>query len=180
MTPTVGQTTGSSLHQILEVHCQSADIAYAALLEESGVACADAGDETLRDHGEMASLAVGAYHATREVARRLGETAFEGLSHEGRDRHFHLSPAAEGYILLSVFTNDTLLALVRASARRTGAAIRVCLAEAETPSTSVINLAMPPEAALQARVQNLHSVAHAFNEGDILVADGDFFAPTLS
>lgn len=131
--------TGGALRTALGGHCAQADVAYAALLEESGVVFSDAGDESMRDHGETAALAVGAFHATQEVARRLGETAFEGLSHEGRTRHFYISPVDERFLLLSVFGNGTKLAIVRASATRAAAALRQCLAEgaaAESPAPS--------------------------------------------
>jgi hypothetical protein len=125
--------SGNGLRQALACHCASSDTLYAALLEESGVVFADAGDETLRDEGETAALAVGAYHAVQEVSRRLGDSVFEGLCHEGRERHFYISPVDERFMLLSVFGNETKLAIVRASAIRTGAILRECLAGGAAP-----------------------------------------------
>ena len=122
-------TTGGGLRHVLSAHCAAADVAYAALLEEGGTVFADAGDESLRDRGETAALAVGAYHAVQEVARRLGEPVFEGLCHEGRDRHFYISPVDGRFLLISVFGNETRLAIVRATAGRTAAALRECLAD---------------------------------------------------
>lgn len=147
--------TGNCLSQLLAMHCAASDTAYAALLEESGVVFADAGDESLRDHGETAALAVGAYHAVQEVARRLGEPVFEGLCHEGRERHFYISPVDGRFMLLSVFGNDTKLAIIRATATRTAAALRECLINGATPE-------MPP--------------CRAGNEGDLNVG-GDYFLP---
>ena len=129
--------SGSGLRQALSAHCNASDILYAALLEESGMVYADAGDETLRDHGETAALAVGAYHAVQEVARRLGESVFEGLFHEGRERHFYISPIDGRFMLLSVFGNETKLAIVRASAVRIAVSVRECLADGAAPD-------MPP------------------------------------
>jgi hypothetical protein len=146
--------SGNGLRQALTAHCIASDILYAALLEESGVVYADAGDETLRDHGETAALAVGAYHAVQEVARRLGETVFEGLFHEGRERHFYISPVDGRFMLLSVFGKETKLAIVRASALRHAATLRECLAEGAAPD-------MPP-------------VRGATTDGD-LVVDRDYF-----
>ena len=129
-----GQPAGASgLRHILATHCAQSDTAYAALLEESGCVYADAGDESLRDHGETAALAVGAWHATREVARRLGEPGFHGLSHEGTARHFHISPVDDHYLLLSVFGNDTKLAIVRATAHKSAIALRAALAAGAGP-----------------------------------------------
>ena len=130
---TAARLPGSGLSVILALHCAHSDTAYAALLEESGISYADAGDESLRDHGETAALATGAYHATREVARRLGESNFEGLCHEGGERHFYISPVDQRFLLLSVFGNDTKLAIVRATASRTAVALREALAGGATP-----------------------------------------------
>ena len=135
--PLTAGRTGSGLGCILALHCAHSDTAYAALLEESGIIYADAGDESLRDRGETAALATGAYHATREVARRLGEPVFEGLCHEGSERHFHIGPVDGRFLLLSVFGNETKLAIVRATAARTAVALREALAGGATPE-------MPP------------------------------------
>jgi hypothetical protein len=129
---TGSRPAGSELRQALAAHCAASDTAYAALLEESGAVFADAGDESLRDQGETAALAVGAFHAVQEVARRFGEPVFEGLCHEGRERHFYISPVDGRFLLLSVFGNETRLAIVRATANRTAAALRDCLAGGAT------------------------------------------------
>lgn len=118
------------LLRVLRAHCADSDCVYAAVIEESGGVLAQAGEAALQDHGETAALAAGAYHAVRETARRLGEPSFEGLSHQGLHRHFHLSPVDERFLLLSVFGNDTRLALVRACALRTAGRLREALAEA--------------------------------------------------
>ena len=125
--------TGSGLSCILAQHCADSDTSYAALIEESGIIYADAGDESLRDSGETAALATGSYHATREVARRLGESDFEGLCHEGRERHFYISPVDGRFLLLSVFGNETKLAIVRATAARAAVALRDALLGGATP-----------------------------------------------
>lgn len=117
----------AGLHYILAFHCAESGAAYAALLEESGFLYADAGDESLRDEGETAALAVGAWHAAREVARRLGESDFHGISQEGSDRHFYISPVDERFLLLTVFGNDTKTALIRATAIRFAPALRDAL-----------------------------------------------------
>jgi len=152
---TAARHPGSALSFLLALHCRHSDTAYAALLEESGIIYADAGDESLRDHGETAALATGAYHATREVARRLGEPAFEGLCHEGGARHFYISPVDQRFLLLSVFGNDTKLAIVRATAARTAVALREALAGGATPE-------MPP--------------ARGTNDGDFPITSDYFLA----
>lgn len=117
----------AGLRYILAFHCAESGAAYAALLEESGFLYADAGDESLRDQGETAALSVGAWHAAREVARRLGEEDFHGICQEGTSRHFYISPVDERFLLLTVFGNDTKSALIRATATRFAPALREAL-----------------------------------------------------
>jgi hypothetical protein len=158
-----GGGTGT-LRDALSAHCTASDTAYSALLEESGFLYADAGDSTLRDQGETAALAVGAYHAMREVARRLGETTFEGIAHEGAARHFFISPVDGRYMLLSVFGPETRLALVRASAQRTAGALRELLLHGAPPELSPVpapRASQPATAALPA-------------DGDFII-DRDYF-----
>jgi len=135
---TFGHTAGTGLRHILAFHCAQSGAAYAALLEESGFLYADAGDESLRDHGETAALAVGAWHATRELARRLGESGFNSVAQEGRDRHFLISPVDERFLLLTVYRNDTKLALVRATAIKAAPALREALADGAEPDITPV------------------------------------------
>ena len=153
----------ATLRDVLTAHCTASDTAYAALLEESGFLYADAGDSRLRDHGETAALAVGAYHAMREVARRLGESEFEGIAHEGAVRHFFISPVDGRYMLLSVFGSDTRLALVRASARRAAAALRELLLHGA-----------PPELTPAPQPRATQPVAAPPADGDFVI-DRDYF-----
>ena len=154
---TLSRGTALKLRGILSDYCRAADATYVALLEESGALCADAGDEALRDHGETAALAVAACHAVHEVARRLGDSAFEGLSHEGSDRHSQPStlPVDCRTLLLTVFGHDTRHAIVRACARRAAGKINAVLAE--------------PSAAAVAPHADSRAV-----EGDLALA-GDYF-----
>ena len=151
------RTICRALQGVLVDYTATAEVLYTALLEESGIVCADAGDESMRDHGETAALAVGAYHAVQEVARRLGESHFEGLHHKGKHRHFFLSPVNERFMLLSVFGEETRLAIVNACANR--AAPR--LADILSGQTEA-----PP---LPSRFDHTGTA-----EGDFLVA-GDYF-----
>ncbi len=106
------------LRQTLVHFCQESGIRYAALLEESGTTCADAGDAAFRDSGETAALAVGAYAALQAVAQRLGDGTFEGFFHEGTARQFCLSPVTPQFMLLSVFEAPVRFAIVKLCAAK--------------------------------------------------------------
>jgi hypothetical protein len=104
--------------QILVRYCQESEVRYTALLEESGALCTDAGDVTLRDAGETAALAVGAFAALQAVAQRLGDSTFEGFFHEGKCRHFCLTPVTPQFLLLSVFEAPVRFAIVKVCAAK--------------------------------------------------------------
>jgi hypothetical protein len=164
----VAAGAGLTLRSALTSHCDSSDTAYCALLEESGFLYADAGDQSLRDHGETAALAVGAYHAMREVARRLGESAFEGIAHEGAARNFYISPVDGRFMLLSVFGPETRLALVRASATRTAPILRDLLQQGAPPELTPLPAAVHYRAAAPVPAVQHHG------EGDFVI-DRDYF-----
>ena len=146
-----------ALQGVLAGYVATAEVQYCALLEESGVVCADAGDESIRDHGETAALAVGAFHAVQEVARRLGESHFEGLVHHGKARHFLLNPVNDRFLMLSVFGEETRLAIVKACAARAAPELEGILTGLTSPSP------------LPSRFDHTGTA-----EGDFLVA-GDYF-----
>lgn len=114
----LGVSQTQQFRQILLRFCQESEVRYAALLEESGTVCADAGDPALRDSGETAALAAGAFAALQAVAQRLGDGTFEGLFHEGKTRQFCLTPVTPQFMLLSVFEAPVRFAIVKVCAAR--------------------------------------------------------------
>lgn len=109
----LGVTLTQRLRHTLGGYCQESEVRYAALLEESGTTCADAGDPAFRDSGETAALAVGAFAALQAVAKRLGDGTFEGFFHEGQTRQFCLTPVSPQFMLLSVFEAPVRFAIVK-------------------------------------------------------------------
>ena len=120
----LGAALTRNFRQSLQLYCQESEVRYAALLEESGTTCADAGDASFRDSGETAALAVGAYAALQAVASRLGDGTFEGFFHEGRSRQFCLTPVTPQFLLLSVFQAPVRFAVVKLCAAKAVAQLR--------------------------------------------------------
>ena len=114
----LGATLTQQLRQILTRYAEESEVRYAAILEESGTTCAEVGDAAMRDSGETAALAVGAYAALQAVASRLGDSTFEGVFHEGRQRQFCLSPVTPQFMLLSVFEAPVRYAVVKLCAAK--------------------------------------------------------------
>lgn len=116
-----------AMRQALGKFCEDSEVRYAALLEDTGTLCVDAGDEALRDSGETAALAVGAFAALQAVASRLGDESFEGFFHEGKSRQFCLMPVTPRFLLLSVFQAPVRFAVVKICAVRLISRLRTIL-----------------------------------------------------
>ncbi|MDG2124471.1 MAG: roadblock/LC7 domain-containing protein [Verrucomicrobiales bacterium] len=105
---------------------------------------------TIGNTPEIAALAAGAFAATRELASRLGDHAFNGLVHHGHERHFYLCPVSNDYLLLTVFATGTPAGVVRHCASQTAPKIGALLDAASTPppgwNSRLLN-ASPPTSA---------------------------------
>jgi len=142
----LGAGLSQQFRQILAHYTKESEVRYAALLEESGTVCADAGDSSLRDSGETGALAAGAFAALQAVAQRLGDGTFEGFFHEGKSRQFCLTPVSAQFMLLSVFEAPVRFAVVKACASK--AIVRLVEQIERMPLTS--RGGTPPPAALAA------------------------------
>ena len=140
----LGVTLTQQLRHTLARYCQESEVRYAALLEESGTTCADAGDPAFRDSGETAALAVGAYAALQAVAQRLGDGTFEGFFHEGRTRQFCLTPVTPQFLLLSVFEAPVRFAIVKLCAAKAVASLQEQIETMPLPQRG--GLTPPPNA----------------------------------
>jgi len=108
----------------------SAEAVYAALLEESGTILTDLPENRPDCADIIGALANGAYFAVQELSKRLGDDACEGLFHQGRSRHFCLSPLTPTVFLLTVFGNETRLGIVRSALSQFSPVLRDQLDEA--------------------------------------------------
>ena len=142
----LGVTLTQRLRHTLAGYCQESEVRYAALLEESGTTCADAGDAAFRDSGETAALAVGAFAALQAVARRLGDGTFEGFFHEGKTRQFCLTPVTPQFMLLSVFEAPVRFAIVKLCAVKAIAHLQEQIETMPIPERSTMPLGVPSSA----------------------------------
>jgi hypothetical protein len=95
-----------------------AGAATAILLDTSGNAVTYAGDEPGFDLGSFASLAVGDYLATQEMALLLGEESMQWVVHQGLQGGVVLAPLHPLLVLAVIFDGRTTLGLVRHAMRR--------------------------------------------------------------
>ncbi|MES2708380.1 MAG: roadblock/LC7 domain-containing protein [Verrucomicrobiota bacterium] len=157
----LGALLTPQLRQSLEEFRKDSEVRYAAILEESGTVCADAGDASLRDSGETAALAVGAFAALQAVAARLGDDSFEGFFHEGKTRQFCLMPITPQFLLLSVFQAPVRFAVVKICAQKAISRLQSLLESLSSPD---LNFPPPPQ----------NSRAPGTRENFVLSPDGFF------
>jgi predicted regulator of Ras-like GTPase activity (Roadblock/LC7/MglB family) len=107
------QAAGNLL-KALEDFLDKSEASFALVIERGG--------SILSQHGKipdsidptiLSALAAGSFAATREVARRVGETEFSALHQQGRQSHILMSAINDEAMLMSVFGVKTTLGLVR-------------------------------------------------------------------
>jgi predicted regulator of Ras-like GTPase activity (Roadblock/LC7/MglB family) len=80
------------------------------------------------DTVSLAALAAGAFVSAREIARLVGEPEFTVLFHQGKSHHVHVSVAGEHCLLMTLFTDETPVGMVRLCARKACLRIQHALA----------------------------------------------------
>ena len=70
------------------------------------------------DTVSLAALAAGAFASTQEIARLVGEPEFTMLFHQGKTHHLHVTLAGAHCLLMSLFSDETNVGMVRLCARR--------------------------------------------------------------
>lgn len=81
------------------------------------------------DTTSLAALAAGAFASTREIALLVGEPEFTVLFHQGKRHHLHVNLAGEHGLLMTLFSDDTTVGLVRLCARKACARIELLLSQ---------------------------------------------------
>jgi predicted regulator of Ras-like GTPase activity (Roadblock/LC7/MglB family) len=86
---------------------------WSALVDKGGNLFAQRGDTGTLDLSILSALAAGSFAATHELARRLGESEFAALYHEGHGQHILMSALHHDCLLVTIFGERTNIGLVR-------------------------------------------------------------------
>ncbi|OAQ20196.1 gliding motility protein MglA [Thermosulfurimonas dismutans] len=90
----------------------------ALLIDEAGNILVSSGKNADVDVTSLAALAAANFGATNQIARILGEDDFSILYHKGKKDNIHLSKINDDIILVTVFTDEVPLGLVRLKANQ--------------------------------------------------------------
>lgn len=113
-----------SLRISLREYRECAEATFSALLDESGSILLESGDLPLEQSATLGALANGAFIAVRELAKRLGDDACEGLHHQGLSKHFYIVPLSPVTFLFTIFGNETKLGIIRSALAKYGPVLR--------------------------------------------------------
>ncbi len=86
---------------------------WSALVDKGGNLFAQYGDTGSLDLSILSALAAGSFAATHELAKRLGESEFSALYHEGHGQHILMSALTHECLLVTIFGDRTNIGLVR-------------------------------------------------------------------
>ena len=103
----------SYLEDLLRTYLLDIGVKVALLIDEAGNILVSAGENTQLDLTSLAALAAANFGATNQIAKILGEEDFSILYHRGKKDHIHLTKIQDNLILITVFTDETPLGLVR-------------------------------------------------------------------
>lgn len=101
------------LDSLLMEYLQKSEATLAVMIDKGGTVIAQQGGIGSVDISVIAALAAGSFSATRELARRIGETEFTALYHQGKEHYIFMSALDDHAIIVTVFGDRTTLGLVR-------------------------------------------------------------------
>lgn len=101
------------IDSILEKFLASSEAKLSVIVDKGGNVLSQMGDIEVIDVTIIAALAAGSFAATKELAKRIGEVEFNALYHQGNGSHILMTSVDEDTILITVFSGDTTIGLVR-------------------------------------------------------------------
>ena len=102
-----------AIEQRLSDFLGKSEAQWSALVDKGGNLFAQNGDTGNLDLSILSALAAGSFAATHELAKRLGESEFTALYHEGHGQHILMSALHHECLLVTIFGEKTSIGLVR-------------------------------------------------------------------
>ena len=102
-----------AIEQRLADFLSKSEAQWSALVDKGGNLFAQSGNTGSLDLSILSALAAGSFAATHELAKRLGESEFSALYHEGLGHHILMSALHHECLLVTIFGERTNIGLVR-------------------------------------------------------------------
>lgn len=119
-----------AIEQQLADFLKKSEAQWSALVDKGGNLFAQNGDTGSLDLSILSALAAGSFAATHELAKRLGESEFSALYHEGHGQHILMSALRHECLLVTIFGERTNIGLVRFYAQQVTGALNDLLQQA--------------------------------------------------
>lgn len=103
----------ATLDGVLVEFLKKAEADLTVVIDRGGNVISQCGDQNVIDVTIIAALAAGAFAATCELARRIGEVEFNALYHQGNGSHMFMNSVDDETIMITVFGTKTTVGLVR-------------------------------------------------------------------
>ena len=120
----------TAIEQRLADFLSKSEAQWSALVDKGGNLFAQSGDTGNLDLSILSALAAGSFAATHELAKRLGESEFSALYHEGLGQHILMSALHHECLLVTIFGERTNIGLVRFYAQQVTFALNELLQQA--------------------------------------------------
>jgi predicted regulator of Ras-like GTPase activity (Roadblock/LC7/MglB family) len=120
----------AAIEQQLADFLAKSEAQWSALVDKGGNLFAQCGDTGTLDLSILSALAAGSFAATHELAKRLGESEFSALYHEGMGQHILMSGLHHECLLVTIFGERTNIGLVRFYAQQITAVLNGILQHA--------------------------------------------------
>lgn len=102
-----------AIEQLLGDFVRKSESQWTAVVDKGGNLFAQTGDTGTLDLSILSALAAGSFAATHELAKRLGENEFSALYHEGQGMHILMSALFGDCLMVTIFSDQTNIGLVR-------------------------------------------------------------------
>src|ERR1700722_6278720 len=102
-----------TIEQRLADFLTKSEAQWSALVDKGGNLFAQSGNTGSLDLSILSALAAGSFAATHELAKRLGESEFSALYHEGHGQHILMSALHHECLRVTVFGEKANIGLVR-------------------------------------------------------------------
>lgn len=120
-TPIVTLAAAEKLLKTLEEFINHSEAFFAMVIDRGGTILSQCGrPPESTDLTVLAALAAGSFAATRELATRVGESEFNALYQQGSHFHILMNAVDDDTMLVTIFSTQTTVGLVRFYSARTG------------------------------------------------------------
>lgn len=130
----------STIQGLLNDFIKKSEAQWSALVDKGGNLFAQHGDTGNLDLSILSALAAGSFAATHELAKRLGESEFSALYHEGQGQHILMSALHCECLLVTIFGDRTNIGLVRFYAQQVTESLNSILKQVQVKESTMAPL----------------------------------------